>query len=238
MKIGIAGYGRMGHEVESVALERGHAVTLKLNIDNAGEVTGGDFRGTDVVIEFTAPGAAPEVISMILKEGVPVVSGTTGWLSRYNEVSSMALASDTAFIHASNYSPGVYMLSRLNSLLASYMNRVGGYNVAIEEIHHTTKLDAPSGTAIMLADQIIRNNDSWMRWSAGNIQTPHEIPVNSVREGNVPGTHHIRWQSGIDAITLSHEAFSRRGFALGAVIAAEYIAGKKGIFTLEEIFGF
>lgn len=238
MNIALAGYGKMGHEVEAVARERGHQIALIIDIDNIDRLNPGALAGIDVVIEFTVPGAAPEIISSMLKTSIPVVSGTTGWLSRYDEISALAIKHQTSFIHSSNFSPGVYMVSRVNSLLASYVLLVPGYKVSIEEIHHAAKLDSPSGTAIMLSDQIVANNDSYSGWTGMPEDNHGLIPIKSVREGKVPGTHHVRWTSGIDAITLSHEAFSRKGFALGAVMSAEYIAGRKGIFRMEDIFGF
>lgn len=238
MNIALAGYGKMGHEVEAVALERGHKISLIIDIDNVERLNAGALGGTGAVIEFTVPGAAPEIISRILKAGVPVVSGTTGWLARYDEVAALALSNETAFIHSSNYSPGVFMLSKLNSMLASYMQSFPGYKVSLEEIHHSAKLDAPSGTAIMLSDQIVAYNENYSGWSDTETSAEGIVPIKSVREGLVPGTHHIRWSSADDAIGLSHAAFGRRGFALGAVMAAEFIAAKRGVFKMEEIFGF
>jgi 4-hydroxy-tetrahydrodipicolinate reductase len=238
MNIGLAGYGKMGHEVEIAARERGHKISLIIDVDNVDRLNDGALAGTDVVIEFTVPGAAPELISRILRSGKPVVSGTTGWLSRYEEIAALAVSNNTSFIHSSNYSPGVYILSRLNSLLAAYMLLVPGYKVSIEEVHHTAKLDSPSGTAIMLADKIINNNDNYSGWSQNAHDKEGIIPIKSVRAGFVPGTHFIKWSSQNDSITLTHEAFSRHGFASGAVIAAEYISGRKGVFNIREIFGF
>jgi len=238
MNIALAGYGKMGHEVEAVALERGHKITLIIDIDNIDRLNPGALAGVDVVIEFTVPGAAPEIIGMLLKSSIPVVSGTTGWLSRYDEVSAMALHHQTSFIHSSNYSPGVYMVSRLNAMLASYMMLISGYDVGIEEIHHTAKIDSPSGTAIMLSEQIVSNNDRFNGWTNTGEENSSLIPIKSLREGLVPGTHHIKWTSDKDSITLSHEAFGRKGFALGAVMSAEFIVGKKGVFRIEDIFGF
>ncbi len=238
MNIALAGYGKMGHEVEAIALERGHRVPLIIDIDNIDRLNPGALAEVDVVIEFTVPGAAPEIIGMMLKSSKPVVSGTTGWLSRYDEISALAIRHQTAFIHSSNYSPGVYMVSRLNAMLASYMMLIPGYDVSIEEIHHTAKIDSPSGTAIMFSEQIVRNNDRYNGWTNTGEEISTLLPIKSVREGMVPGTHHIRWKSDKDSITLSHEAFGRKGFALGAVMSAEFIAGKKGIFRIEDIFGF
>lgn len=238
MNIAIAGYGRMGREVESVALERGHVITVVIDADTAGSDETEYLTRSDVAIEFTVPGSAPEVIGRILKLGVPVVSGTTGWLSAYDEISSMAIRHNTAFIHSSNYSPGVFVLSRLNETLARYMSKIGGYAVSIEEIHHRAKLDAPSGTAIMLASQIAASGEDYSGWALSGEETAGKVPVRSVREGMVPGTHQVTWKSDVDILSVRHQAISRRGFALGAVMAAEFIAGKRGVFKLEEIFGF
>lgn len=238
MNLAIAGYGRMGHEIEAMAIERGHSISAIVDADSIGTVDWKAISGLDAVIEFTVPAAAPAVIASLLRAGIPVVSGTTGWLSRYEEMASLARECNTAFIHASNYSPGVFILSRLNQVLAGWMRKIGGYRASIEEIHHTAKLDAPSGTAIMLAEQIIDAGCGYSGWIQGGSDDPGEIPVNPVREGSVPGTHHVRWTSGMDAVTISHEAFGRKGFALGAVMAAEFIAGRKGVFTLVDLFGF
>jgi len=238
MNFAIAGYGKMGHEVETIAKERGHLIKLIVDLEDIGKLSPETFAGVDAVIEFTVPEAAPEVISSILKSSVPVVSGTTGWLSRYDEISALAIANNTAFLHSSNFSPGLYMVSRLNSLLASYMLLIPGYKVSIDEIHHLAKIDSPSGTAIMLAEQIVKDNENYRGWLSGNSVEEDIIPISSAREGTVPGTHSIKWTSGIDSITICHEAYSRKGFALGAVLSAEYITGKKGIFKMRDIFGF
>jgi 4-hydroxy-tetrahydrodipicolinate reductase len=238
MNIAIAGYGRMGREVESVALERGHTISVVLDVDTTGTDDTECLRRSDVAIEFTVPGSAPEVIGKILKLGIPVVSGTTGWLAGYDEIASLAIQNKTSFIHSSNFSPGVFVLSRLNETLARYMSKIGGYDVSIEEIHHRAKLDAPSGTAIMLAGQIVAASDDYSGWVHSGEEAAGKVPVTSVREGVVPGTHQVTWKSEIDILTISHQALSRRGFAVGAVMAAEFIAGKRGVFKLEEIFGF
>ena len=177
MNIALAGYGKMGHEVEAVARERGHQIALIIDIDNIDRLNPGALAGIDVVIEFTVPGAAPEIISSMLKTSIPVVSGTTGWLSRYDEISALAIKHQTSFIHSSNFSPGVYMVSRVNSLLASYVLLVPGYKVSIEEIHHAAKLDSPSGTAIMLSDQIVANNDSYSGWTGMPEDNHGLIPI-------------------------------------------------------------
>ncbi|MBM3420794.1 MAG: 4-hydroxy-tetrahydrodipicolinate reductase [Bacteroidetes bacterium] len=237
MRIGIAGYGRMGHEVEKVATTRGHEVRVvaEAGID-AGELEE-LLRGTDVVIEFTLPAVAPNLVSRILSAGVPVVSGSTGWLAGYDNTAALAVKYGTAFIHSSNYSPGVYIMTKVNSFMAQCLNSFDGYRPSITEIHHTAKLDAPSGTAIMLAGQIVEKS-SYAGWQRAGEESSAEIPVSSVRSGSVPGTHHVKWTSEEDAITLSHEAFGRQGFALGAVMAAEFISGKQGVFTTRDVFGF
>jgi 4-hydroxy-tetrahydrodipicolinate reductase len=238
MNIALAGYGKMGRMVEVIALERGHKISLIIDVDNVDRLNSGALSGIDVAIEFTVPGAAPEIISRILRAGVPVVSGTTGWSSRYDEIAALAISSDTAFIHSSNYSPGVYMLSKLNAALAFYMESVSGYKASIEEIHHTAKLDAPSGTALMLSELIVKNNRNYSGWVDASTESDKLIPVRSVREGTVPGTHHVSWTSENDILTLSHVALGRRGFALGAVMAAETIATRKGVFKIDDVFGF
>lgn len=237
MKIGIAGYGRMGHEVESAAGSMGHETLVVSEAGMAGSGIEEMLNGVDVVIEFTVPSEAPALITRILRAGVPVVSGTTGWLERYDAVAAIALRSNTSFIHSSNYSPGVYILSKVNSYLAECMRSFRGYRASIDEVHHAAKLDAPSGTAIMLAGQIIAAG-GYNAWKRGEEAGDAEIPVRSVREGLVPGIHHVKWRSAEDVITLSHEAFGRRGFAVGAVMAAEFITGRKGVFTIGDVFGF
>lgn len=228
----------MGHEIESIAIKRGHLIKLIVDQDNENDLNKSNLTGTDVAIEFSSPSAAFNNISKCLNEKVPVVSGTTGWLENYNEVVEVCNRNNTAFIHSSNFSIGVNLLFRLNAELARQMDRFKDYEVSIEEIHHTKKLDAPSGTAITLAEGIIDKHQGYEKWCFEKDKTDRCIPVRSIREGAVPGTHTVSWDSDIDTISLRHEAKSRRGFALGAVVAAEYIHSRKGIFTMNDVIGF
>jgi 4-hydroxy-tetrahydrodipicolinate reductase len=238
MNIALIGYGRMGHEIEAIAVKRGHNLKLIIDQDNNSDLNRSNLKGIDVAIEFSLPSAALDNISKCLSEKVPVVSGTTGWLEKYNEAVGLCKTYKTAFIHSSNYSIGVNLLFRLNSELAKQMNRYRDYNVSIEEIHHTKKLDAPSGTAITIADQIIAEHSGYSNWCLENKKTDDCLPIRSIREGLVPGTHTVTWDSDIDVISLKHEAKNRKGLALGAVVAAEFIHSRNGVFTMNDVMGF
>lgn len=238
MKIGLIGYGRMGHEIETIAVKRGHVVSLIIDVDNAADLNASKLKGIDVIIEFSSPDAAYENVIKCLQNSVPVVSGTTGWGDKYSMAADICKKHNTSFIHSTNYSIGVNLLFKLNGDLAKQMERFGGYQVAIEEIHHTKKLDAPSGTAITLAEAIIKNNSAYTGWSNEDENCSGNIPVTSIREGMVPGTHTVTWNSEIDIISLRHEALNRKGFALGAVVAAEFIHNKQGVFTMNDVMGF
>ncbi len=238
MNIALIGYGRMGHEIESIAIKRGHLIKLIVDQDNENDLNRSNLNGIDVAIEFSSPAAAFNNISKCLNEKVPVVSGTTGWLENYNEVIEICNKNNTAFIHSSNFSIGVNLLFRLNAELARQMDHYKDYDVTIEEIHHIKKLDAPSGTAITLAEGIIGKHSKYKKWCFDKDKTDICIPVRSIREGVVPGTHTVSWDSDIDTISLKHEAKSRKGFALGAVVAAEFIHSRKGIFTMNDVIGF
>lgn len=228
----------MGHEIEAIAVQRGHAIKLVIDQDNTGDLNRENLKGIDAAIEFSFPEAAFENIVKCLSNKIPVVSGTTGWLDRYDEAASICKQHDTSFIHSSNYSIGVNLLYRLNKELAVQMERYRNYNVSIEEIHHTKKLDAPSGTALTLASGIIENHSAYEKWCFENEKTAKCLPIKSVREGQVPGTHTVTWDSDIDTIILKHEAKNRKGLALGAVVAAEFIHRRKGVFTMDNVMGF
>jgi 4-hydroxy-tetrahydrodipicolinate reductase len=238
MNIALIGYGRMGHEVEAIAVKRGHIIKLIIDQDNKGDLNETDLKEVDAAIEFSSPVAAFDNIIRCLSFKIPVVSGTTGWLDDYDRAVRICKKNNTSFIHSANFSIGVNLLFRLNSELAKQMARYNDYAVSIEEIHHTKKLDAPSGTAITLANGIIEKHSGYKKWCFENEVTGHCIPVKSVREGLVPGTHTVTWDSEIDTISLKHEAKSRKGFALGAVVAAEFIHGREGIFTMNDVMGF
>src|ERR1035437_2917079 len=238
MNIALIGYGRMGHEIESIAIKRGHFVKLIVDHNNENDINKVNLNGIDVAIEFSSPAAAFNNICKCLNEKIPVVSGTTGWLERYNDVVAVCNRNKTAFIHSSNFSIGVNLLFRLNTELAKQMARYHAYNVSIEEIHHTKKLDAPSGTALTLAGGIIEQHSEYKNWCFEKDKTNDCVPIRSIRVGQVPGTHTITWDSDIDTISLRHEAKNRKGFALGAVVAAEFIHSRKGVFTMNEVMGF
>lgn len=229
MKIALLGYGRMGKEIEKIALERGHEIVLRKTEEN-------DYSGleyADVAIDFSIPTAATENISTCFNHNIPVVSGTTGWLEHYNDMTDLCQEKNGAFLYGSNFSVGVNLFFELNSYLAKLMANIKEYKVSMEEIHHTQKLDAPSGTAISLAQGIIAetNYEQWTMDSAKE----NQIYIDAKRIEDVPGTHSVFYKSTVDEIEIKHTAFSRQGFALGAVVAAEWILGKKGIFTMKDV---
>ena len=235
MNIALIGYGKMGHEIEAIAKERGHTITLIVDKDNQHELNPTNLKAVDVAIEFSTPETAFENIKTCLLANIPVVSGTTGWLHKFDEAKQLAESGHGALFYASNFSIGVNLFFRLNRIMAQYINRVKGYEIAIEEIHHTQKKDAPSGTAITLAEIISNEVDMLAGWILEPDMAENKIPIKAIREGNVPGTHTVTLSSEQDEITLTHRAKSRKGFALGAVLAAEFAAGKKGILTMESL---
>lgn len=236
MRIALLGYGRMGREIEQAAVAGGHTVALRTDIHNAGDFNSTTAKECDVAIEFTGPGAAADTIVRALLLGIPIVSGSTGWLARYEEVKRLCLEKNGSFIHSSNFSIGVNILFRLNKELARIMNQQNDYRVSLDEKHHAQKLDAPSGTAITLAGDIAGQNSAYNGWStAGDKTDPHKIPIVSHREGTVPGIHSVTWTSDADNITLRHEALNRKGFAAGALMAAGFISTRKGVFTMNDV---
>ncbi len=238
MNIAIIGYGRMGHEIETIAKARGHAIKLIIDIQNIADLDTIGSADVDAAVEFTSPDSAFSNVSKCLKNKVPVVSGTTGWLKDYDKAAALCLESGTSFIHSSNFSIGVNILFRLNAELARYISGYPEYTPFIEEIHHIKKLDAPSGTAIALAEGIGHEHPGYSGWRFEHDHSDGKVPVRSVREGTIPGTHTITWDSEIDTISLRHEAKGRKGLALGAVIAAEFISSRNGVFTMNNILGF
>jgi 4-hydroxy-tetrahydrodipicolinate reductase len=238
MNIALIGYGRMGHEIEETAVSRGHVIKLIIDKENTDDLNERNLKKVDVAIEFSSPDAAFKNISVCLGMKIPVVSGTTGWLKDIDKASDICLKNETSFIHASNFSIGVNILFRLNSELARQMEHYRNYSVSIEEIHHIKKLDAPSGTAIVLAEGIKKHHTGYTGWCSVSNKTEKSIPIRSIREGTIPGTHTVTWDSEIDSLSLKHEARNRKGLALGAVISAEFIYGKKGIFTMNDVLGF
>lgn len=237
MKIALIGYGKMGHAIEEIALSRGHEIVCRIDKDNQDDFDSPQFKSTDVAIEFTAPTVALGNYRRAFAAGVPVVSGTTGWLEHLPEVKEACEKGQT-FFYASNFSLGVNIFFAVNKYLAGIMNHFPQYEVSLEEIHHVHKLDHPSGTAITLAEDIIGQLDSKHSWTEAQPAPADAIPVVTRREGEVPGTHIITYDSEVDTIRISHEAKSRKGFALGAVVAAEFTVGKKGFLTMQDLFSF
>lgn len=231
MKIALLGYGKMGKVIERIALERGHEIVLKKDHDNTFE----GLLNADVAIDFSVPDSAVGNISECLNNGIPVISGTTGWLADYPKMKQLCEDKNGSFIYASNFSLGVNVFFELNEYLAKMMANLKQYKVSMEEIHHTQKLDAPSGTAITLAEGVIKHTD-YANWT---LETPisNEIHIEAKRIENVPGTHSIFYDSEVDQIEIKHTAHSREGFALGAVVAAEWLVGKKGVFTMKDVLG-
>ena len=229
MKIGLFGYGKMGKMIEQIAQDRGHTIVAKID-DPSQDV---DYSSMDVAIDFSTPEAAFDNITNCFKNNVPVISGTTGWLDKYSDAIKICEDNKSAFIYASNFSLGVNIFFELNKHLAKMMGELDQYKVSMEEIHHTQKLDAPSGTAITLAEDIIENT-SYQDWKLDE-SGDKTISINSVREGMVPGTHSIAYKSSVDTIEIKHEAHNREGFALGAVIASEWIQGKTGVFSMKDV---
>ncbi len=238
MNIAIIGYGRMGHEIESAAVSRGHEIKLVIDKENPEDFNQIPGCKIDVAIEFTTPETACGNISKCLEMEVPVVSGTTGWLKDYDRMAEICRKNNTSFIHSSNFSVGVNILFRINSELARLMAQYPEYKPFIEEIHHVKKLDAPSGTAIEIAKEIMSEDKKYTGWCFEDEKKEGHIPIQSVREGLVPGIHRVTWDSDSDTLSLRHESKGRKGLALGAVIAAEYIKGRKGIFTMNDVLGF
>ncbi|MBN1768837.1 MAG: 4-hydroxy-tetrahydrodipicolinate reductase [Prolixibacteraceae bacterium] len=234
MNIALIGYGRMGHEIEKIAIDRGHKVGLIIDIDNPQDLNAENLKNTDVVIEFTVPQAAISNYKTCFDAGVPVVSGTTGWLDKWDEVTAYCREKDSAFFYASNFSLGVNLFFDLNKKLARMMKPFDQYKVEMTEVHHTKKLDAPSGTAISLAEDIIEAYQL-EKWVNEKTEQKNELGIVSEREGDVPGIHTIKYDSDVDYIEITHSAKSRKGFALGAVIAAEYTAKNKGILSMKEM---
>jgi len=229
MNIALFGYGKMGQMLEKIGMARGHHIIAKIDV----ETTQIDFSNMDVAIDFSTPDAAFKNITDCFKNNVPVISGTTGWLSRFDEAKGICKKHDSGFIYASNFSLGVNIFFELNKNLAKMIANLEQYKVSLEEIHHTQKLDAPSGTAITLAEGIIENT-VYSNWKMDEAED-NEISITSKRIGKVPGTHTINYESSVDAIEIKHTAHNREGFALGAIIAAEWIKGKTGVFSMKDV---
>lgn len=237
MKIALLGYGKMGKAIEEIAVSKGHEIVLKVNIDNLEDNTIENIKKADVVIEFTGPESAFENISRCIEAGVPVVSGSTGWLNKYDEAKKLCEAKNGSFLYASNFSVGVNIFFAVNERLAELMAAQSQYDVMIKEIHHTAKLDAPSGTAITLAEQVLERSSFKKNWVKEQGTNKDELSIFSERIDPAPGTHHVKYSSEIDEIEIIHTAHSRKGFAGGAVLAAEFIKDRKGIFSMRDVLG-
>jgi 4-hydroxy-tetrahydrodipicolinate reductase len=235
MKILLVGYGKMGKAIEAIALERGHVIAGK--VDNQEELL--RFHGTaDVAIEFSQPDAVINNLKYCFEKRIPVVCGTTGWLDQKNEIEALCKQKQASFFYASNYSLGVNLFFKLNEYLAKLMNGRNGYEVSIDETHHTQKKDAPSGTAITIADGIIKNYPTKKGWALSQTHNPDELLIRSFRVDPAPGTHSVHYKSVVDDISIQHTAHSRQGFALGAVVVAEWLAGKTGIYSMDDFLKF
>ncbi len=232
MKIALVGYGKMGKIIDEIATKRGHEVVARLKETPTAE----NLNGADVAIEFSLPEVAYENVKACLEDKVPVICGTTGWLERKTEIEQIAVDNGTAFLYGSNFSLGVNLFFALNEKLADLMKNVDEYSCQLEEIHHIHKLDAPSGTAISIAEGIFKHNPKFEAWKLDETQG-NQLGIFAIREDEVPGTHSVYYRSEVDEIEIKHTAYNRNGFALGAVVAAEWIIGKKGNFGMKDVLG-
>ena len=236
MKIALIGYGKMGKEIENIALNRGHSIHLIIDLENAQDIQSDKFRECDVAIEFTRPSSVLSNIHEAFNAGIPIVTGTTGWHEELNSITEKCNAGNNALFHASNFSIGVNIFFAINEYAAKIMNKFSDYDVSMEESHHIHKLDAPSGTAISLANIITKNLDRKESWTLKQAKT-EQIPIQVIREGEITGIHKVHYISNVDTINLSHTAKNRTGFAMGAVLAAEFIYNKQGVFTMSDLLG-
>lgn len=238
MKIALIGYGKMGHEIEKIAIQRGHTIVSIVDLTNPDEIYSDAFKSADVAIEFTTPQTAFNNYLNAFKANVAVVSGTTGWLDKLDEIKRLCKDENKGFFYASNFSLGVNVFFKLNEYLAKIMNQFPDYDVKLEETHHIHKLDAPSGTAITLAEGVISNLDRKDSWELDKASKVTTLPIECFREGEVCGNHKVIYQSEFDYIKIEHDAQSRKGFALGAVVAAEFLAGKTGFYGMSDMLKF
>lgn len=235
MKIALIGYGKMGQAIEEIAVSKGHEIVLKINIDNTEDFTPEAIKNADVAIEFTGPETALDNILKCVEAGVPVVAGSTGWLDAWDQVTEAVKSKNAAFLYSSNFSIGVNLFFEVNKYLASLMADYPDYNVALEEIHHTQKKDAPSGTAISLAQQVMAALPGKKSWVNHFSDKKDELAIISKRIDPAPGTHKVTYHSDIDDIEIIHTAHNRKGFAGGALLAAEFLAGKRGVFSMKDV---
>jgi len=237
MKIALIGYGKMGKAIEEIAVQRGHQIVLKIDISNQHEFTAENLAKADVAIEFTGPHSAFDNLMKLMSWQVAVVSGSTGWLEKFDQVVDACKQNNSAFLYASNFSVGVNIFFEINKRLAALMASHPSYDVKMTETHHTQKLDAPSGTAVTLAEQVLENISRKKHWIKYAATQPEELEITCKRIDPAPGTHSVLYTSAIDDIEIIHTAHNRTGFATGAVLAAEFIKGKKGIFSMKEVLG-
>jgi len=235
MRIALIGYGKMGHMIEEIATQRGHEVNLKIDVNNQQDFTKEKISGSDVAIEFTNPESAFQNVMKCLEFGIPVVSGSTGWNQKLEEAKKYCKDNNGSFLHTSNFSVGVNIFFEVNKLLAKLMASQPAYDVTMREIHHTAKKDAPSGTAVTLAEQILSTISHKKNWVNEPASTKEQLSIISDRIDPAPGTHYVKYTSEVDDIEIIHTAHSRKGFAHGAVLAAEYISNKKGIFSMKDV---
>ena len=245
MKLALLGYGKMGQIIERFALERGHEVVLKININNLDDLTVANLSNADVAIDFSAPDAVIDNIYKCFEASLPIVVGTTGWYGKLQEIKNECLSSNNTILYGSNFSIGVNLFFHLNTVLAKLMNSYPAYEVQVEEIHHTQKLDSPSGTAMTIAEDIIENLDRKTEWLNEVVGTAipeiiknEQLLIESHRIENVPGTHTVIYSSEVDEIEIKHTAHSRAGFALGALVAAEWLENKQGFYNVADVFNF
>jgi 4-hydroxy-tetrahydrodipicolinate reductase len=238
MKIALIGYGRMGQEIGKIALSRGHEIVLKIDVDNLEDFTSENLQRAQIAIAFTIPNSAVDVFKKCFDNGIPVVSGTTGWLDQWDEVVKYCNVKNSAFFYASNFSLGANIFFELNKKLARYMKPFDQYKATVTEVHHTRKLDSPSGTAISLAEDLMSERGIYDGWVNELTEDQKKLEIVSVREGDVPGIHTINYDSAVDFIEITHSAKSRSGLALGAVLAAEFTVGKTGILSMKDLLKF
>ncbi len=238
MKIALIGYGKMGKEIEKIALSRGHQIVSIIDVNSTDNFNSEAFKSADIAIEFSQPAAAFENYKKCFSVNIPVIAGTTGWLEHLGKIKEMCEKEGKTFFYASNYSIGVNVFFAINKYLARIMDQFPEYDVYMREIHHIHKLDSPSGTGITLAEGILENIERKTKWEEGENENPEVLSIHSLREGEVPGIHEIIYESDADIISIKHDAKSRKGFALGAVMAAEFTVGKKGYLTMNDIFKF
>ena len=240
MKIALIGYGKMGKVIEEIAVERGHSISAKVN--SSQKIDSCDLTNSDIAIEFSRPELAFQHIDHCLNKNLPIVVGTTAWYDHLNDIKELVSQKNGSMLFASNFSIGVNVFFEINRRLAQLMSGQTDYQASLEEIHHLQKLDAPSGTAMTLANDILENNNDYLSWVLGEEKKPHtnnyQLGITSYRQPDVPGTHAIKYTSEIDTLTISHEAHSRKGFALGAIIAAEWLQNKKGVYTINDLLNF